>query len=225
MYAGTAVLLQDLRVIFAIGQIAGIQELPFDLGMEGVPLRLAGSLAPEATWHFVVDLGISRTEGPYIGIADPGGNVRNDAELTLEASVGLGSAAGECSPLPPAELGVGQTYSTDRCLSGQIAFLGRERERLGRRPDRSDRRRRPRPREWRRRYARFLERRGRQPSSRASRSTPTSTCSSGPAPSALRPPASPASLGRSLSTGRSTAAPNPNRWRSRSTTSTSMSAR
>ncbi|MEO6570140.1 MAG: hypothetical protein ABIO83_01190 [Ilumatobacteraceae bacterium] len=112
----------DLRVIFSVGQSA-TTELPFDLGMDGVPLRLAGSLAPEVTWNYVVDLGLSRAEGPYIGVRDNGDDIRNDQELSLTASIGLGDTPSECPGLDGSPIGAG-TWSDTRCLGGQIAFLG-----------------------------------------------------------------------------------------------------
>ena len=115
--------IDDLRVIFGLGQDQ-TYELPFDLGMDGVPLRLAGSLAPEVNWNFVVDLGLNRQDGPYIGVSDPGGGVRPDVELALSAGVGLGAAT------TPAQTCPGLTgspitgnWSSDQCIAGQIAFL------------------------------------------------------------------------------------------------------
>ncbi|MDH3540831.1 MAG: hypothetical protein OEP52_12585, partial [Acidimicrobiia bacterium] len=123
--AGSTLAIADIRVIFSIGQELST-EIPFDLGMDGVPLNLAGSLAPAGSWNYVVDLGLSRTEGPYIGVGDPGGNVRPDEELALTAAIGLGDAATECPATPPTDVFDTADYSATRCLSGQIAFLGVE---------------------------------------------------------------------------------------------------
>jgi Ca2+-binding RTX toxin-like protein len=114
--------IDDLRVIFGVGQEADT-ELPFDLGMDGVPLRLAGSLAPHVIWNYVVDLGLSRTEGPYIGVSDPGGNVRPDTELSLTAGIGLGAKADQCPGLVGSPIASG-SWSSTNCLGGQVAFLG-----------------------------------------------------------------------------------------------------
>ncbi|MEO6651208.1 MAG: hypothetical protein ABIP17_00950 [Ilumatobacteraceae bacterium] len=115
--------IDDLRVIFGLGQEADY-ELPFDLGMDGVPLSLSGSLAPHVAWNFVVDLGLSRTEGPYIGVKDPGGNVRPDVELSLTAGVGLGTAPNPTQACPGLTGSpITGDWSSDRCIAGQIAFL------------------------------------------------------------------------------------------------------
>lgn len=120
---GSTLAVNDLRVIFGLGQEADY-ELPFDLGMDGVPLSLSGSLAPRVTWNFVIDLGLSRTEGPYIGVSDPGGNVRPDEELTLTAGVGLGATPNPAEGCPNlAGSPITGNWSTDRCIDGQIAFL------------------------------------------------------------------------------------------------------
>ena len=119
---GSTLQITDIRVIFGVGQTAFDTELPFDLGMDGVPLRLAGSLAPQVDWNFVVDLGLSKTTGPYIGISDPGGNVRPDEELALHAGIGLGAAATECPDFTGAP--IAGNWSAANCLGGQIAFLG-----------------------------------------------------------------------------------------------------
>ena len=59
--------LVDVRVIFAVGQTVET-DVPFDLGLDGVPLRLAGAVHPEVGWSFVVDLGLNRNTGPYVGV-------------------------------------------------------------------------------------------------------------------------------------------------------------
>lgn len=125
--------MKDLRVVFAIGQTA-TTALPFDLGLDGVPLRLAGTLAPSVGWSFVIDLGLSRETGPYIGVGKPlPSSGRPDAELTLQADIGFGEDAGACSavmsdPLSPLSNDTGSIiegdWSGDRCLGGQLAFLG-----------------------------------------------------------------------------------------------------
>ncbi|MFP5488586.1 MAG: hypothetical protein ACLGHQ_09810, partial [Acidimicrobiia bacterium] len=117
-------LVDDLRVIFVVGQTETF-DLPFDLGMDGVPLRLAGSLESGVNWHYIVDLGLSKTEGPYIGVADPGlagGPIRDDVELGIGATIGLGDAPAECPGLDGSPVGGGDWSTTD-CLSGQLAFL------------------------------------------------------------------------------------------------------
>lgn len=115
--------IDDLRVIFGLGQEADY-ELPFDLGMDGVPLRLAGALRPGVSWNFVVDLGLSRQTGPYIGVSDPGGNVRPDEELLLTADIALGDAADPSTTCPDlADPPITGDFANNRCIAGQLAFL------------------------------------------------------------------------------------------------------
>jgi Ca2+-binding RTX toxin-like protein len=120
--------LQDLRVIFALGQVV-TTDLPFDLGIDGVPLRLVGGIAPQVDWHLVLDLGLSRTEGPYLGVKNPDGTDRT--ELSLGAGVGLAESAGgaACSavlpdPVSPLSDIIPGDYDNNRCLGGQLSFLG-----------------------------------------------------------------------------------------------------
>jgi hypothetical protein len=115
--------IEDLRVIFGLGQEADY-ELPFDLGMDGVPLRLAGAIRPGVSWNFVVDLGLSRQTGPYIGVSDPGGNVRPNEELLLTADITLGDAADPSTTCPDlADSPITGDFANNRCIAGQIAFL------------------------------------------------------------------------------------------------------
>ncbi|MDQ1496619.1 MAG: hypothetical protein QOG69_3102, partial [Actinomycetota bacterium] len=127
--------LKDVRVIFGVGQSLVDTNVPFDLGLDGVPLRLVGSVHPKVTWSYVVDLGLNRTTGPYVGVKKPTGSSRPDSELNLTAEIGLGDNDAACSavlpdPLTPLSNDPGGdsiipgAWSEHRCLAGQLSFLG-----------------------------------------------------------------------------------------------------
>ncbi len=57
--------IRDFRVTFKIGQdIDG--DVPFDIGLKGVPLRLTGGVHGSGSWSLLVDVGLSFQFGPYI---------------------------------------------------------------------------------------------------------------------------------------------------------------
>ena len=57
--------IKDFRVTFKLGQaIDG--DVPFDIGLKGVPLKLKGGIHGSGSWSLLVDLGISFSGGPYI---------------------------------------------------------------------------------------------------------------------------------------------------------------
>jgi Ca2+-binding RTX toxin-like protein len=57
--------IRDFRVTFKIGQaIDG--DVPFDIGMKGVPLSLKGGVHGSGSWSLLVDMGLSFQVGPYI---------------------------------------------------------------------------------------------------------------------------------------------------------------
>jgi Ca2+-binding RTX toxin-like protein len=61
----TSNLIRDFRVTFLMGQ--GIDDdLPFDIGLKGLPLRLQGGVHGSGSWRLLVDFGLSLKDGPYI---------------------------------------------------------------------------------------------------------------------------------------------------------------
>jgi Ca2+-binding RTX toxin-like protein len=118
----------DLRVIFRIGQGAGtgVDGEPFDVGLDGVPLRIAGSISAQAGWSVLVDVGLSKALGPYLGVK--GGVNNRPNEVQVDASIGLGENEPVCSqflddPLSPLDTAIPGPYDDKRCLGGQLAFL------------------------------------------------------------------------------------------------------
>lgn len=129
---------EDIRVTFLMGQgIAGATpgcsdpdpevcppgvELPFDLGIPGIPLGIEGSLVAKAGWSLLVDFGLSRSEGPYLAASGPR-HLVGDAELKVGASIGLGGGA-PCDPdLGIVKLDEGYNGGTNACLEGHLAFM------------------------------------------------------------------------------------------------------
>ncbi len=61
----TANLIKDFRVTFKIGQaIDG--DVPFDIGLRGLPVRLTGGVHGAGSWSLLVDFGLSAEDGAYI---------------------------------------------------------------------------------------------------------------------------------------------------------------
>ena len=132
--------ISDVRVTFALGQGLGGsgaptqgcddscvdgENLPFDLGLPGLPLRSAGTLAVQVGWKLIVDFGLSRNDGPYVVT-----NHGSEAELSVGAAVGIGEAESsvqsECAAKDP-NLDTDpeglRGFSDDRCLIGELGFL------------------------------------------------------------------------------------------------------
>ena len=131
----------DVRVTFNLGQAAGtpVDNAPaFDIGFDGVPLRVAGAVEAKAGWNLLVDLGLSTSDGPYLVVADedtPGytGSADRPAELFVDAAVQLGAegtndicdsevedpASGDATATAISTF----SASTDRCLAGKLGFV------------------------------------------------------------------------------------------------------
>ena len=226
-----------MRVIFAIGQTVET-DVPFDLGIDGVPLRLAGAVAPRGRvelrrrprpqpQHRPVRRRqrrpTDRTTGRRARPARRHRPRRRRRRVLGRARRPVDAAVDADGSIIPG------TWDDERCLGGQLAFLGVQvrdgdgattRQQLVGRP-----RRRPRPEQRQRRHVRHQQHRRRQAAAGRRRSTPTSTCASAPASSAARRPGSRRSSARSTWPGagaRVTRSPHPT---STSTTSTSTSSR
>lgn len=118
----------ELRLTLGKGKLGGDctsdaceANLPFDIGLDGLPIRLSGALDASVGWRVHTILGLSRQTGPYLGTnptvkADGTGGPAK--ELAVEASVELGDSASNCGPgATPAG------YSAARCLEGTLGFL------------------------------------------------------------------------------------------------------
>ena len=121
--AAPALSVDDVRVTFLIGKI--ISESPdFDIGIDGLPIGVTGATQATGSWSLLLNVGLSKAEGPYI-VANNG----TDPELNLSASVGLADnqAPGSCAadPSNPSFFPAGQFggFSDTRCLEGTLAFL------------------------------------------------------------------------------------------------------
>ena len=63
--AGVGVL-TDMRVTFKLGKDDYEADLPFDIGLDGFPLRLGGTVVAGGGWSVLVDFGLSKADGPYL---------------------------------------------------------------------------------------------------------------------------------------------------------------
>lgn len=129
----------DVRLTFLIGQGVGptgtpgrgcsgpacvAADLPFDLGLPGLPLEIAGSLRAEAGWKLLIDFGLNRN-GPYVVTGGTGHGVNPaEPELRVGASIGFREAPNLCDEsLLGAPGGLDGTYWSERCLKGRLGFV------------------------------------------------------------------------------------------------------
>ncbi|HEX6290153.1 MAG TPA: calcium-binding protein [Herpetosiphonaceae bacterium] len=117
--------IDDVRITVKIGQ--GFEkQLPFDIGLAGLPLRSAGNLKSSGGWSLLLDFGLNRNVGPYLVAGGEGHG--NDPELNLGVEVGMGDApqacAGDQLPSDPNSGPAGlRGFSPTRCIVGQLGFL------------------------------------------------------------------------------------------------------
>ena len=119
-------LIDDVRVTFKVGQAIDAQP-EFDIGIDGLPIKASGAMSAVGDWSLLIDVGLNRTEGPYIDSNAP------EPELNLTAFVGLADNPNGCKANPrdgtyfpqPAQYPESNfsNFSTTRCLQGQLAFL------------------------------------------------------------------------------------------------------
>jgi Ca2+-binding RTX toxin-like protein len=130
--------IDDIRLTFAIGQGVNASDavqqgctvnvdgcvasaaLPFDIGLDGLPLRISGALDGSVMWRVKLDFGLSRNEGPYLGVNHAGKDVEIGARVTLgnKSDACTGEDAAYRSGVTAAA-----GYSETRCLSGTLGFL------------------------------------------------------------------------------------------------------
>lgn len=127
--------ISEIRVSFKIGRESRANTLPFDLGLDGVPLRVAGGVFAKAGWSLVVDFGISRSLGPYLGYdggdaafgadyADPSAHLKVRAYAGLAEDTAPQTVCNSEVADPAGDLAfVGFTASERRCLAGRLGFL------------------------------------------------------------------------------------------------------
>jgi Ca2+-binding RTX toxin-like protein len=128
--------IDDARVTFTIGQgdaptavgctnpapgacVDGAA-IPFDIGLDGLPVRLTGALTPKVGWRANLDFGLDR-DGPYLVTGGPGHQA--GPEVTVGASVSLGDSPTPCPAQNLSTSGLAG-FSTTRCLQGTLGFLG-----------------------------------------------------------------------------------------------------
>ncbi|MBW3668521.1 MAG: hypothetical protein KY443_04835 [Actinobacteria bacterium] len=122
----TVLHITDVHIRFNVGQAAGTGTVPFDVGLDGLPIKVAGAVTSQVNWNLVVDLGLNR-DGPYL-VVDDGTGTRK--ELQVQASVGLGEDASVCSSViddpttGPITTAIPAFPVSNRCLAGQLGFVG-----------------------------------------------------------------------------------------------------
>ncbi|MFN2539359.1 MAG: hypothetical protein ABR549_14590 [Mycobacteriales bacterium] len=97
--------------------------IPFDVGLKGLPVRATGAIALSAGWELMLDFGIDRVKGPFLGVGTGG------VSAAVGASLGLGNAPcdNNLDPVAAGSPGVDSELnlvSTTRCLQGTLGFLG-----------------------------------------------------------------------------------------------------
>jgi len=79
-------LIKDFRVTFKLGQAIDA-DVPFDIGLRGLPVRLQGGVHGSGSWSLLVDFGLSFEDGAYIvanGKAGATGSEDRPFDLDLE---------------------------------------------------------------------------------------------------------------------------------------------
>lgn len=105
--------------------------IDMNLSIPGVPFGFDDArLIPSAGWRVMVDFGISRKKGPYIGAGKNGDTVHDDttAEIRVGAEValvGTGNCREDGATAAPA-LDAGFDMDGDVCAQATIAFLNAE---------------------------------------------------------------------------------------------------
>lgn len=131
--------LNDVRVVFHVGQgltsadddplscpdCLLLDPIPFELntGLPGLPLEGSGTLAVRGGWKLRVDFGLSRNDGPYLGIKDP--TLTDAPEFELGVGAGLDDHP-NCTTQPWPTAGQDPffgDFSDSRCLHGVVGFL------------------------------------------------------------------------------------------------------
>ena len=62
--------IKDLRVAFLLGDDLVAAEVPFDIGLRGLPVRLKGASRATSEWSVFVDFGLNK-DGPYLRTSGP----------------------------------------------------------------------------------------------------------------------------------------------------------
>jgi Ca2+-binding RTX toxin-like protein len=111
--------IQDARVTMLLGDSADA-EVPFDLGLPGLPLSITGNVKATVPWTLLADFGLSRSQGPYIVTGGAGHG--NAPEFELKPEVTLGDTPDACyvGDLPDTLKG---KFSASRCITGKLGFL------------------------------------------------------------------------------------------------------
>ena len=106
--------LRDIQALFTFGDMVEATT-GVNLGLEGLPLTVEGGINAFAEWGVTLGLGVNVSDGPYIALdgAAP--------EFLVSAGVTLAGGPTDCGA-PLAGLG----YTTDRCLTARLGFLGVE---------------------------------------------------------------------------------------------------
>ena len=110
----TLLTLRDIRATFTFGDMV-TATTGVNLGLEGLPLEVAGGVSAFANWGVTLGVGVSTSDGPYVALdgAAP--------EFLVSAGVTLAPGATGCAaPL------AGLDYTKDRCLTARLGFLGVE---------------------------------------------------------------------------------------------------
>jgi Ca2+-binding RTX toxin-like protein len=117
--------LDDVRLTMNLGQSAGTPAAgaPFDIGLDGLPLRITGAVDATAGWNVLADFGLSRTDGPYLVVAGDGHG--SAPEVRVGAEVSLADSTDSCRAEHPQAVD-GITFAADdaRCLDGTLGFIG-----------------------------------------------------------------------------------------------------
>jgi Ca2+-binding RTX toxin-like protein len=108
------------------------KNLPFDIGVNGLPLRLTGSVNAGVGWKVKLDFGLSKDLGPYLvenNTQNGDGTGSLVPAVQVGAYVGLGDSThggATCENPDPSIASTsnfGDFLTSDRCLEGTLGFI------------------------------------------------------------------------------------------------------
>ncbi len=116
--AKDAAAITDIRVNMTLGENGVDKDIPFDLGIDGVPFDIKGGLKSTVTWSFPLVFGLSREHGPYIG------DQTYTPALTVDATLSLKEGAASEPPAPSVpDSHPLHGFTSKPVLTGRLGFL------------------------------------------------------------------------------------------------------
>ena len=94
--------------------------IPFDVGLDGLPVHASGALAPKAGWNLLLDFGVDRIKGPFLVV----GHSAPEAQVAARIGFADSACATDIDPSSATSVAALNDFSSTRCLQGTLGFLG-----------------------------------------------------------------------------------------------------